>query len=46
MQGMNQEFVDCAVNYLIGDKYEQQRKIRRQKIWKEICANKFKIEHF
>jgi hypothetical protein len=31
---------------LIGDKYEQQRKIRRQKIWKEICANKFKIEHF
>ncbi|MFS8160641.1 MAG: hypothetical protein ACMG6E_10660 [Candidatus Roizmanbacteria bacterium] len=38
--------MDCAVNYLVGDKYEQQRKIRRQKIWKEICANKFKIEHF
>ena len=34
------------MNYLIGDNYEKARRIARHKVWKEINANKYKIENF
>ena len=42
----NQEFLGSAIHNLIGEKYELARKINRHKIWQEIKANKYKIEHF
>lgn len=43
---INMEFIGAGIQYLLGEEYELIRKVTRNKVWKEINSNKYKVEHF
>lgn len=41
-----EDFLSTAIHNLTNDKYEAFRKLNRYKLWKEIKANMYKVQHF
>src|SRR6185437_1958164 len=44
--GPYNEFIGNGIHYLLGEQYELARKLSRQKMWREMNANKYKVQHF
>jgi len=46
MNGPYNEFIGNGIHYLVGEQYELARKLSRQKMWRELNANKYRVSHF